>query len=186
MWKDLDEWVKENVPDDDLLYGKGLASQVNFVRNEIPSILAISYQEVEGIRKQIRVVSTHTSKSVTLPVFQFDWDDYKFTMRNNFHDWKVSVHWVHEWQNIADIDFGNVVSEGLSEPINSVYCEGFRENAIYGSVEEARSDPNKWKRGFTVSIGGSYSLWTFFWLIERRVRDKKRIVVRPDHQWHKK
>jgi hypothetical protein len=182
VYKHVTEWLLENQPDKKLIHGSAVWPQVKFVRDKLPWVLAISYHEFVGMSKDIMVVGEHVSRSITLPVFQMKWLDYSFVMRNNFHDWKVSVSWVHEWQSLVNIDFADLVVGGKEEPISSVYCEGFREEDVYGSIERAKQelDEDRFHRGFTVSVPSNHHLWTFFWLIEKYVRDKYSVIKRPD------
>jgi len=101
-------------------------------RDTLPSILARSSEEFRGTREGVMVISTHTSKSVTLPVFELQWNDFLFIARYNFHDWKLSVRAPIRVE--LGIDF-----HGLFKPdakINKVYCEGFSAEWVYGPYSE--------------------------------------------------
>lgn len=81
-------WVKENIPDEDLIYKSGVSRQikagiavVNLVRFDLP---------------EPRVASFHISKSCKLPVLVFKVWHYNnggafCFVRDNFHDIKLSV-----------------------------------------------------------------------------------------------
>jgi|694.fasta_scaffold123704_4 hypothetical protein len=72
-------------------------SQISFVRDIIPEILSITFEEGEKIEESIMVISEHSSKSICLPVFQIELaDGTQFTMRYNFHNWILSVGKVKE------------------------------------------------------------------------------------------
>lgn len=160
MFENLQEWFEKNTPGEDLIYKNGLWTQVQIVRDVIPSILARSYEEYIGVRQQLHVISTHRSKSVLLPVFELNWNGYRFIMRYNFYDWKVSVRTpVRDLAGI-DADFMNLFK--LDERINLVYCEGFKEDWVYGPYSED-------KRKFTCEISDNSKLFTFFWILKYNV-----------------
>ncbi len=66
---DLTAWVRVNRPDEKLIYGKFLGDQVCFVRDTLCFLLFPTYEEWKD--NQPLVISTHYSKSVKLPIFQF-------------------------------------------------------------------------------------------------------------------
>jgi hypothetical protein len=154
----LQEWANDNQPAEDLIYKDGYWDQIIFVRDKLAGLLATSYEEFQAIQAGMKVVSMHTSKSVRLPVFSVELEDgTTFTMRYNFHDWKVSV------SSPSDVEADFM---GLFNPdsrISSVYCEGFPEELVYGSYAEN-------KRQFTIELSaGNYHLFTFFWIFAHRV-----------------
>lgn len=146
----LQEWINENEPGDEY-YAKGAAlSQLLFLRDQIRFLFAKNYEEVR--ENPTQVVSTHRSKSVSLPVYRISVSGLELTIRGNFHDWKVSVK--------SDRP---VVANFLSlfrkdERINSVYCEGFREEWVYGSYNENLKQ-------FTVEVRDNYQLYTFLYIL---------------------
>jgi len=160
MYEELQKWVNENVPDDKLIWKRGLGDQVMFVRDKIPAILARSSEEYRGIKERIMVVSTHHSKSVCLPVYRLEWFDYTFTMRYNFYNWIVSVRTPYG-KPFYNIDWlGMITSE--DKDINSVYCEGFSKDDVYGAYKDG-------ERKFTISLYDNYELYTFFKVIKNWV-----------------
>ncbi len=151
----LQEWINENKPDEKLIYGDGCGSQSIFIRDNIPQIFAKDMDEYKSIKDNIMVVSTHTSKSVKLPVFQVTLSSgLKMILRYNFHDWKVSV--ISPFP--IECDFLKIFNK--DEKIHSVYCEGFRDEWVFGTYNENNSN-------FTIEIRpGYYQLYTFFWLLK--------------------
>jgi len=82
----LQDWAKNNEPNDKLRFKNGFWPRVIFVRDIISYILFKDHEH------QVTVISTHTSKSVRLPVYQIQLPNgLIFTMRYNFHNWKISV-----------------------------------------------------------------------------------------------
>lgn len=66
--------------------------QMNFVDGHISHILTAT-EENGYVRAEPLVVSTHKSKSITLPVYQFQSPGIGiFTMRGNFHNWNVALN----------------------------------------------------------------------------------------------
>ncbi len=152
----LQDWFMENKPDDNLIYKDGLARQVMFIRDDIISLFARSYEEYKGIQEAARVISTHTSKSVKLPVMEINWNNWRFILRDNFHDWKVSVRAPYKFKEI-EIDFMGLFDK--TKVISSVYCEGFKDSWVYGAYNED-------KREYTVEIDNNYQLYMFFWIVK--------------------
>ena len=161
MYQKLQEWFDNNQPEEDLIYKDELWPQVQIIRDVIPKVLARSYEEFIGIKEQTRVISTHVSKSVTLPVFEINWNGYKFVMRYNFYDWKVSVETPYGVG--LDVDFMDLFN--YKKKINSVYCEGFRNDWVYDSY-------SKNKQKFTCEIANNNYLFTFFWIVKYNVSKK--------------
>jgi len=157
MYEKLQEWFNKNKPDENLIYKGGLWPQVKMFRDTIPSILARSQEEFRGIRDGVMVISTHTSKSVTLPVFELTWNDFRFIARYNFYDWKLSVRAPVGVE--LSIDFLGLFKD---KKINSVYCEGFRDEWVYWSYEDNQ-------RQFTIELYDNYQLYTFFWILRYHV-----------------
>lgn len=158
----LQEWAVANEPSETLIYRKGYWEQIVFVRDDITEVLAKTYEEYEAIQSDLEVISTHTSKSVLLPIFQLKLPDgTAFTMRYNFHNWRVSVDSPRD----VDADF-----MGLFDPnatFSSCYCEGFPEECVYGSYAEN-------KRRFTIELApGQHRLFTFFWIFSHKVLDNR-------------
>ena len=149
----LQEWANENIPDEDLIYKDGYWNQIKFVRDEVPRTLAIDYEDLKKI--EINVISTHTSKSVKLPVYEILWRGCRFTLRYNFYDWKISVESPVE---LFPINFFGLFAIGKN--IHSVYCEGFPKERVFGSFLENR-------KKFTIAIDGRYYyIFSFFWILQ--------------------
>lgn len=149
----LTDWGIANEPDDSLIWGKGMWDQVMFFRDELRYLLFDNYEaskEYPGI-----VVSTHTSKSVKLPVARIENDWLRLTLRANFYNYIVSVDSDHTFY----CDFGDLVR--WDETINPIYAEGFHKDWVYGPYRE---NGNR----FTVSLPSKYAVWTFVWILTRQ------------------
>jgi hypothetical protein len=157
----LQVWANANQPADSLIYKDGYWNQILFVRDVLSSALARNGEEYMAIRESVKVISTHTSKSVLLPVFRIRVDNgagvsAEFTMRHNFYNWIVSADC--SW--LVEADF-----IGLFNPktrVHPVCCEGFPREAVFGSYEENR-------RQFTIELpADNYHIFTFFWIFARK------------------
>lgn len=149
--EELQKWAENNKPEETLLFKKEYYAQIKFVQGVIPRTLAKDYNDCIEIQKNIRVISTHRSKSVTLPVFRVELKGgTAFTMRYNFYNWKISV---------SSPDVVKIDPTGIFDPnkhINAVYCEGFPEQLVYGSYAE---NPLQ----FTIELpAGYYDIYNFF------------------------
>lgn len=150
---DLTAWFRVNKPNKNLLYGKGLFSQVLFVRDELCELFRPIYEERSN--NPPLVISTYYSKSVKLPVFQINLEKYgiEMVLRYNFYDWKISV------KSNKPLDFDYM---GLFDPtkeIADLCCEDFPRDKVYGSYEHSHSQ-------FTIEISSNYKLYTFFFLLK--------------------
>lgn len=150
---DVTAWVRVNEPDSDLIYASGLGTQVRLVCDQICKLLSNSYEEWWETNLPM-VISTHRSKSVKLPVYQINLEDYgiEMVLRNNFYDWKVSV----KSEQPLDFDF-----MGLFDPSkewDDCFCEGFPKDKVYGSYSSSC-------RQFTFEVNTHYELWTFAYLL---------------------
>ena len=158
---DITTWIRVNEPDENLIYGNGLGDQICFVRDIIMrnifynSIYDAKYDAKMYKNFQPMVINTHMSKSVLLPVMLMDIKEYniKIVLRYNFHNWKISVI---SKQNI-DCDFKELFKED-NEPINSIYCEGFPKDLVFGRYCDN-------KKQFTIEIYDDYKLYTFMYLL---------------------
>ena len=159
----LNEWLSENMPKETMRFRNGFWDQVNFVRQEILGFLSYeperrdSYfeEEFDPLRKEgIRVIATHGSKSIDLPVYDFTWRGIRFTMEYNFHIWFISVR-----SSVAmSIDFDNLVGDG--DYRNSGCVNGIASKDLFPPYKQDH-------RNFTVCLGNNYLVFVFFWLIKQ-------------------
>ncbi|MFB5622471.1 MAG: hypothetical protein ACE5RH_00580 [Nitrosarchaeum sp.] len=157
----LQEWINHNEPKNEMLWKDAFYDQVLFIRDKIPSIFATSYEEYELIKNNIEVISTHTSKSILLPVYNIILPNkISFTIRYNFYNWKVSVISPIE----LECDFGNICN--IEENIDGVYCEGFKNEWVFNSFLQN-------KKQFTIEIYDKYRLYTFLWIISNYMKERK-------------
>lgn len=153
----LVEWWPAHLPSDNLLWSDGLSRQCDFVQHTLGNLLMKDVTDNETslytFKSSVRVVSTHTSKSVRLPVFQLvhPTKGLELVMRYNFNDWKVSVL---SDRAITDTFFDLF---DKSRPVNEGCCEGFAASWVFGPYAEDRQK-------FTVELDND-SMFTFVWLL---------------------
>lgn len=141
------QWLERNRPNENLIYKDAFYRQVSFVRSKLLSLFDIDDDDV-------KVINTHTSKSIELPVYEITLDDGTvLTMRDNFHEWKVSVSLPEE----RDINFLGLVN--ADEVISSVYFEGFPDDRIYGSYNQNRKQ-------FSIELLSEYEVYAFMLLLK--------------------
>lgn len=154
----LQEWANANKPSQGLLYKEGYWRQIRFIRDVVPGIFAKSYGERQEIQTGIRVISTHRSKSVTLPVYKVELPDgIVLILRDNFYNWKASV----KATEAIEMDCMGLFSP--HKQVDAVYCEGFPESLVYGPYGTNR-------QRFTFEIDTDHHLFTFLWLLAHRKR----------------
>lgn len=77
---ELKEWAEKNKPSDQMIWKGAAAGQVE------------RFAELAGrLELPAQVVSTHSSKSIKLPVVMFEHGGKKFYVRDNFHDYNLCV-----------------------------------------------------------------------------------------------
>ena len=153
---DLLSWCRVNKPSETMNYEKGYWSQIMLIRDSINMILN-DYRDVP-----VMVISTHTSKSIELPVYEINIKNHgiKIILRDNFHDWKLSI--ISE-KDIS-IDFLNLFDE--EEVINPIYCEGFKDNQVFSSYSKNKSQ-------FTLEIRDDFRLYTFMHILIENLKTKR-------------
>jgi hypothetical protein len=169
------KWLEEHKETDLLYVNRGrdgaYLEQVHFVRDIVSRLVlqGIPYdklptfeiefpEEKQSVQYRLSayVVGEHTSKSVRLPVFMLEREDLgvRFIMRDNFHDWNVSIE--------TSKDVPAEVLEGFG--LDTTYCffQGFPAEYCFSSYNEN-------KRQFSICVRSSYDLYTLIWLIMRWV-----------------
>ena len=159
---DLLTWMRVYEPTNDMYFKQGYWDQTVFVRDEINTIFHPGYNEQK--ENPVLVISTHRSKSVDLPVYYLFVKKYntKIIMRYNFHNWMVSVDSEYNIDGIGELLYEE------KEPVNSIYCEGFAEEQVYGMYKDNH-------KRFTVELGCSfYKLYTFFYMLNKSLAQRNK------------
>lgn len=163
--------------------GEPSLHQLHFVRDNLCGMLwaDIPYdkREKESTRDSkvtAFVVGEHSSKSVQLPVYSLERPDLglQIVLRDNYHDWNVSVisekpippEVIRGFQSDFSEDEKKKFEKEPWRPGYSWgYCffQGFPEELQFGPYSQ---NPRK----FSLCIGSEYSLYTFVWLIMREIR----------------
>jgi hypothetical protein len=165
----LQEWANANDPSQtNLIYKDGFWKQIMFVRDQIPETAFDIYGQKVAMNlldKGIKVISTHTSKSVKLPVFHITMPNGdEFVMRYNFYDWKISV----KAKSPINVDFLNLF-DGNQKVVPNC-CEGFPSEWIFGSYEENHQQ-------FSIELRASENyLFTFFWIYFQKVASRRKFT----------
>lgn len=171
----------------DLIYAKSAdrvqLRQVHFVRDVLAAVM---WQDIpwderpdepeprNECKETAWVVGEHYSKSVTLPVFLFERPDLglKVIMRDNFHDWNVSV--VSEKPIKTDLE-GFVLdypNDDQRERNKGGYKGGYWGYMFFqGFPPEYHLGPySNNPRAFSTYMNSDHALYTFLWLIMRDIR----------------
>lgn len=150
----LNEWVDNNKPDPNLFYAEEFYRQIEGVRKATWCL----FSSADERRTALRVVGTHMSKSVLLPVYSLRTRGVDVSLRCNFYNYKVSVRSDMSIDGLDDLDLFNPLEEHAS-----VYCEGMSE--VYGAYATSHKQ-------FTVEIYGYGDLHAFFRLLNKRIPSK--------------
>jgi hypothetical protein len=145
----LKSWIAQNQPVDDMRYKDAFNQQMRMFSDILSKII---FEDRDVAEVSTTVIGEHKSKSILLPVVKIITPDLRIIMRDNFHDWKVSVH----LNKAINTDFTGLFDP--SEKISSVYCQGFIDEWVYGPYI---NNHNK----FTVGLNSDYDLYTFVYLV---------------------
>jgi hypothetical protein len=157
---DLTAWIRVNEPDKNLIFRDKLREQICFVRDELYPLLVADYSEMRD--NPVMVISTHISKSVILPVYQFNLKKYgiEIVLRNNFFNWIISVN----SEKPVKCNFMGLFDLGKEIPY--YYCEGFPREKVYGSYKKDH-------RKFTFEVISFHDVYVFCYLLRNYLGIKK-------------
>lgn len=135
----LTEWMTISKPGETMLWRDAAHDQFMFFERLTSLIAAGLPDEPTSARDGLaRVIGTHRSKSIGLPVVQWARADLgvTFTMRDNFHDLKLSVSSDRPIDNPAFPAIFHttppVDPAYTGDPLRSCYFEGFPSALVYG------------------------------------------------------
>jgi hypothetical protein len=161
----LQAWVSKHVVANEMLWKGAWGAQIQFVRDQLLYLVAVGlhYEDIAAISD---VISTHSSKSIQLPVYELRRDDIglRFILRGNFHDWKLSV--ISERPIVADFSglfytTPPVAPDYTGNELADCYFEGFPKDLIFGYYEPSN------KKRWSACIGDEYGVYTTIFLIMR-------------------
>lgn len=154
---ELQEWAIENEPLENMRYYKGYWDQIIFIRDVINGI----FHNTRDKMNSVYVISTHTSKSIELPVYLIEVKEYnlKIILRDNFHGWIITV--------ISEVPL-EIESKNLFDchkTVEKVYAEGFKDSLVKNNYAEN-------KKEFTINIDNKFKLYTFIHLMNNNITRK--------------
>lgn len=151
MIESLKSWLsnKNNVPEEKMYWYNAFWSQVNFVRDQVARLLA---SDLDQYQNMVRVVGTHTSKSIKCPVYFIELDEFHVTMRYNYFNWNISI--------------------GSKKPITCDFLDCFSDNDYDYCYAEGMADYKYGKYAddnsrFTICIDNHYDAYVFFRVLKQ-------------------
>lgn len=150
MKQEILEYMRTNEINKDLIFRDSALSQMRFVRDEVCRYLLN--------KTPCYVVSTHYSKSIQLPVYEFDFNGITVTMRENFYGWVVSLNSTKPITFDKDLIYYDIKED--IEGIYPCYCEGFDEKWVYPAYLEGCHQ-------CTFRVFDKYRLWTLIYLLNK-------------------
>ena len=129
----IQQWMNANFPPETMNYEKAAVSQMCWGRDTL-CFLIMKALTPEGDRPPVAVGrdevacvhGTHTSKSVKLPVYRYDYEGVTIKVRDNFHDVCVKI-----W-GIDDLELPRFISREFLQG----YYEGM-EDSTDGEIPPA-------------------------------------------------
>lgn len=170
MRQPLQEWISKTVVADEMIWKGAWGSQMRFMRDALMPLArgGMTKDAYKAAGDNIAwVISTHTSKSISLPVLELDRSDIglRLIFRDNFYNWKMSV--ISE--KPITVDFAGLFHTTppidpayTGNPLAPVYFEGFPKDLIFGYYEP--SDKMKWSCEIWE---GQRAVWTSVFLMMR-------------------
>lgn len=152
----LQAWANANEPGKEMSFSGAYWSQITFIRD------VFMYKIFADHLVKLEVISTHTSKSIKLPVYKATLKDgTELILRDNMHDWKVSI------SATKPLYFpkGTFNNDGL-EAVGSQYCEGFKDEWVYPSYSENDTQ-------FTVEINNEMHMQLFLYHLQQQLDTKE-------------
>lgn len=181
MAQTLKQWLEANPVPEKMLWRGAAENQFHFVHNPLLGVAGAGLpcdtpEDIENFYAVCKVIGTHRSKSITLPVYSLERPDVgvRFVMRDNFYNWKVSV--VSEKPIQVDLT-GLCYTAPPREPdytgdhLHPVYCEGFPSDLVFGYYEQNQA---RW----TMELYGEMSVFTAVFLVMRALGAIKPLVYR--------
>lgn len=178
--QELHEWfmdiIDQDKNKDTLIFKKTSESQVMWVRDNLIGALwntpawirpekdpdlnwSENYAKEKAARPTVSVIGEHRSKSTILPVYYMKFCGVELVMRNNFHDWNVSV--------VSPFPIEGLITEIFPFDTDYCYYQGFPDEYKF----KAYSETNKQK--FSFHLGRSNeTLWTFVWLLGQMIKER--------------
>jgi hypothetical protein len=154
----LQVWIRENNVDDNMVFKNAFSRQVCFFRDAFDGLLRDYVQKIE-------VISTHTSKSILLPVYRFVFADMEMIVRDNFHNIIVTI--------VSDEKI--TIPDDLirsSVDISAVFCEGFDESWALPHYSKDN------RKNFTVEFRNLDELRIFAYLLKHELSGTGTFVER--------
>lgn len=147
--RDTEQWF-----DPALLYSESAKAQVMFVRDDIARmVLRASPWEGDG-ESGAHIIGWHHSKSVRLPVYHIDAAWAEIVIRDNFHDYNVTIR-----SKVGPLgaDTDGLLGEHHGGYLFFQGMGDWVEQPWGGVASEA----------FSFSVGGAHRLWALLFLFAR-------------------
>ena len=151
-------WMRKDNIDDKMLWKKAAEHQECFLRDEICTNL---------LHTHAFVVSTHTSKSIQLPVYFFMMHNgIKVVCRENFYGWMLSVKLPKD-RPYEDIIPKDLIECGYDGDTSDCFFEGFRKEWVF----EGYKPNDKKQRNFSFGIYSDYEFYTVMYMLKHLYGD---------------
>lgn len=175
---ELQKWMTatmDKATNEGLIHSESVINQAMWVRDSIPNALYntpawpkyikdknLGWTENWNLEKELRpkisVHSTHRSKSCELPVYYMSFYGVNLVMRNNFHDWNVSIR--------SKLPIVGILTKLFPHDTSYCFYQGFPEHMRMEAYNEVTNNKN-----FSFYCGSRETLWTFFWLLGQMIKE---------------
>lgn len=159
--KTLLEFIKENPIDNTMLWKESAKNQFRFVGGTLVELF-YNYKDIKNPYEAILVPSSHTSKSIILPVYRIETLDLLIYMRENFYGWVVTI----QSKTGLPLKLDTGLMPKTNETITPCYAEGFDESWVLPAYTEGCT-------GCTFRVCDDYKLYTLFWNLLQYIKSQK-------------
>ena len=138
----LHDWIDSHHPEKTLKFSGAFWNQFSFIDNIFSRLIKTH---------EIKVISTHLSKSILLPVYKFQVKGLEVVMRGNFHDWNLTF----KVRNECKLDL-NLILEPFGKAVSYYFHQGFPDEWVC-------SQPYKeGRKMFSMVVNNDYELYSLF------------------------
>lgn len=149
------DWTRGHIVEDRMHWKGAAEDQFFFYRD------ALAYRICKNPEQDCRVVSTHRSKSIVLPVVAYETKWGWVISRHNFYNFMctVSLHLGKGFTAPVPLPINDYMA-GDKQTVNPVYCEGFDPSWVYSRYQPGCNT-------FTSEFANKYDLYTALYTINQ-------------------
>lgn len=155
----LVDWMRNTKIKESMIYREAALNQLVFMKEEIAPLFFNWKNNSGNFDDFIKVCSSHTSKSIELPVYYIETPDIKIIARGNFHDWILTI--------ITSVDLNIPDYFNIPDLLSIDYDDGYL--GFEGMDNWRRKKYSENNREFSMCIGDKYRMYAVLLYISTKV-----------------